>query len=217
MTPANPMQQRWYAYSQRFYAQSRQRRSVWLAITLLVALVVWFSNGLAPALEQRAALQQQLNQALANEQRIQQNQRELRELLKVDPNAALKAQQQQLTRRAERIQEQLAADLRYLSPAQQQQLVQGLLTDVDQLVVERAQALELEPLDDLPIARQPIQLTLTGDYFAVRDYFARISQLPQSFYWSRLDYRVTSYPKAEVNLQLHTLSAVPADQREGDK
>ncbi|QYK05718.1 MSHA biogenesis protein MshJ [Shewanella zhangzhouensis] len=49
-------------------------------------------------------------------------------------------------------------------------------------------------------------LTLEGDFFAVQRFVEAVEGLENKLYWKRMDYRVKAYPKAEVQLMLHTLS-----------
>ncbi|MBT1444100.1 MSHA biogenesis protein MshJ [Shewanella sp. JM162201] len=51
-----------------------------------------------------------------------------------------------------------------------------------------------------------IALTLEGDYFALVKFVQLIENMEHKLYWKRLDYQVQAYPKAEVQLILHTLS-----------
>ncbi len=51
-----------------------------------------------------------------------------------------------------------------------------------------------------------IVLELEGDYFAVLKFVQAVEKMPDKLYWKRLDYRVSEYPKASVQLELYTLS-----------
>lgn len=51
-----------------------------------------------------------------------------------------------------------------------------------------------------------IALTLEGDFFAVLKFVQSVESMEHKLYWKRLDYRVEGYPKAQVQLVLHTLS-----------
>lgn len=51
-----------------------------------------------------------------------------------------------------------------------------------------------------------IKLTLEGDYFSVLRFMQAVEAMPDKLYWKRLDYQVSQHPKAEVELELYTLS-----------
>jgi MSHA biogenesis protein MshJ len=51
-----------------------------------------------------------------------------------------------------------------------------------------------------------IVLEFEGDYFAVLKFVQAVENMPDKLYWKRLDYRVSEYPKASVQLELYTLS-----------
>ena len=60
---------------------------------------------------------------------------------------------------------------------------------------------------DLPhIYRHGVQLRLEGSYFDVLAYVTDLEQSGWQFRWRSLDYRVTDYPRAVVDLHLETLS-----------
>jgi len=38
------------------------------------------------------------------------------------------------------------------------------------------------------------------------EYLQKLEQLPNKFYWHRFDYQVLEYPKAQVSINIYTLS-----------
>ncbi len=55
-----------------------------------------------------------------------------------------------------------------------------------------------------------VKLTLQGSYFDVQRYLERVEALPWKFYWKRFSYQVKEYPKAEVTVEIYTLSTTQA-------
>lgn len=49
-------------------------------------------------------------------------------------------------------------------------------------------------------------IRLEGSYPAAIDYFQTLSELPWRFNWDALHYEVTEYPKANISLEVHTVS-----------
>ena len=66
--------------------------------------------------------------------------------------------------------------------------------------------LEVGETKKLNLFSHGIALTLEGDFFAVLKFVQAVENMEHKLYWKRLDYRVGAYPKAEVQLVLHTLS-----------
>ncbi len=58
----------------------------------------------------------------------------------------------------------------------------------------------------LNLFRHGIKLRLTTDYFSFLAFVEAIDALPNKLYWKRLDYQVTEFPHADVELELYTLS-----------
>lgn len=55
----------------------------------------------------------------------------------------------------------------------------------------------------------PIELVLKGTYFNIVNYLASLEALPIKYYWSSVDYQVLSYPSAQVQINVYTLSESP--------
>jgi MSHA biogenesis protein MshJ len=56
------------------------------------------------------------------------------------------------------------------------------------------------------IYRHGLVLTFTADYQGTMRYLNTLETLPWRFIWDSIDYRVKTYPNAEVTLQVYTLS-----------
>jgi len=61
-------------------------------------------------------------------------------------------------------------------------------------------------IDGLNLYRHTIKLKLTGSYFQLRDYLNQLEQLPWTFFWEKFDYKLTHYPKSELELEIYSLS-----------
>jgi MSHA biogenesis protein MshJ len=48
---------------------------------------------------------------------------------------------------------------------------------------------------------------IRGNYFQVLDYVRALEALPWRFYWDWMDYAVSDYPQAEIEIRVYTLSA----------
>ena len=58
----------------------------------------------------------------------------------------------------------------------------------------------------LMLYKHGIKLTLTGDYFQLRDYLSQLEQLKWTFFWHKFDYNLAQYPKGKLEVELYSLS-----------
>ena len=54
--------------------------------------------------------------------------------------------------------------------------------------------------------RHSVRVQLEADYFDVMSFLKALEDLKWRFYWEGMDYRVTQYPWATVDIELYTLS-----------
>lgn len=66
---------------------------------------------------------------------------------------------------------------------------------------------ETPALATVKIYKHGVDLKLTGDFAAAVRYLQALEQGQWRFYWESLQYEVTSYPRAEVQLKVFTLSS----------
>lgn len=204
---------RWQTYADKFYALPQKRRAFWLGVGLVTLTALLGGQLVQPqwqgwrnSQQQETRLQQELTQ-------LQQTASQTQRALAGDPNAALTAQQQQADQRLSELKQQLREKTAYVSATDNRALLQAVLAQADNLVVTGAEALAPEPLlvrtesnADTSIYQHRLRLRIRGSYFEIRDYFAALEALPWSFYWHRLQYSVASYPQAEVEVEIYTLS-----------
>ena len=65
---------------------------------------------------------------------------------------------------------------------------------------------ENESNEDIGLFRHPVRLIFEGSYSDTLKYLAKLEGMDNRFYWSRFDYQVLDYPKAQVSLSIYTLS-----------
>lgn len=63
----------------------------------------------------------------------------------------------------------------------------------------------INPESSSPVERVQYLLKLRGDFFSIMNYLHRLEQLKWELYWDKMDYKVKSYPTAEVDIQFYTL------------
>jgi MSHA biogenesis protein MshJ len=204
--------QQWLAWQEKFSKLPEARRRLWLLLG--VGIVVYLGYWLA-ILPTQNQIQAQAKQQRQQQQQLQQLDRELVELqarLKGDPRGILRDELQQLYARMDTLEQKLNAEANYVSAADNRALLKALMNAAVDIDVKAAQALPAELVYQDPedanaaIYKHRLQLSISGGYFQMRDYLHRLEQLEWSFYWQRLDYRVHETQKAEVVLEIYTLS-----------
>lgn len=66
-------------------------------------------------------------------------------------------------------------------------------------------SVQLATTEDKRYYIHPVALTLKGTYFDIVNYLASLEALPIKYYWRSVDYRVLTYPTAEVKINVYTL------------
>ncbi|RUO62420.1 hypothetical protein [Pseudidiomarina insulisalsae] len=202
----------WQNLQLKFNAMPQRRRKFWFILTLafITYMGVWvvLLPQLQAYLNEQAKLEQQ-----QTTNRLTQTQIEALEIrLSGDPQAPLRNRLERLEQQLSEVNATLQAETNYVSAADNRQLLKALLGHAEQLDVQSAQALPAERVygdgeaTAGAIYKHRLQLVFHGNYNEVFGYFQRLEQLPWSFYWQRLDYRVTDHPQAEVMLEIYTLS-----------
>lgn len=68
------------------------------------------------------------------------------------------------------------------------------------------QKLETAEQETLALYKHGMKLTLSGSYFALRDYLEQLEQMKWTFFWQSFDYQIKTYPKGELVITLYSLS-----------
>jgi MSHA biogenesis protein MshJ len=206
------MKGKWLELSDKFDAFSQRERGL-IAVASLVGLLMLASMPLEALWKQQQQQAQQLA-SLVQENSISVQQIDLyRQRLAQDPNedyrnrlALLVGEEQAIDARLnEQLVDMVPADA---MPGVLSRLLGGVagvsLTGFESIApVPVLTAAEDNPLN---LYRHGIRLTLEGDYFAVVTFAGAVETMPNKLYWKRMDYRVGDYPKAQVELELYTLS-----------
>jgi len=64
--------------------------------------------------------------------------------------------------------------------------------------------------DNIALYRHGIKMKFSGDYFTTRAFLASVEDLGWKLYWQQIDYQVSEYPSAHINIELFTLSTSEA-------
>ena len=140
------------------------------------------------------------------------------EALSSDPNAELNAELAQLKIQKKQIETVFANELNELvTPGQMVFLVEQVFNHATNLTLIEMSSLNPvsvfagnEEMADVPLYQHGVSLTFSGRYFDVKQFIEALEDQTQQLFWRGIDYKVTSYPLAEVNVEVYTLSTEKA-------
>ncbi|MBY5993139.1 type II secretion system protein GspM [Ferrimonas balearica] len=197
----------WTTLNRQFDALSRRERGL-IALTSLVglALLLW-ALVLDPMAQANSRLEQGLDRSQQQAKEMKREMRQLQSQLAGNPNDELNEKlaklKTQLTDAQAALEEELV-DL--ILPEQMSGVLAQLLARTEGVTLI---AMRIQPPEALVeeggLYRHGVHLELEGSYFKLMDALERMEQLEQRFYWRLLDYQVTRYPKARLQLRLDTL------------
>ncbi|WP_432455976.1 hypothetical protein ACRRS0_11165 [Agarivorans sp. QJM3NY_29] len=210
------MTERWQQWQQRFASLSLRERALILISGFVVLSFPAYYFWLEPMSLQQAKAKTAFIRLSAelkeNQIQIDYSQRKLAE----DPNAELQRQVAQLRAQSGQIDRQLAIQQAGLIPVGKmaevlEQLLQhseGLqLLSLDSIAPEPVLTREEESDNSLNFYRHGIRLKLTGGYFPLLKYLQKVEALPQRFLWQLIEYQVDAYPRANITIDIYTLSS----------
>jgi len=203
---------------ERYEAFSLRERVLVLATLAALSWMLWsfvldtpLRAELAAAERATANLQTRLEAALALQQELQQQ-------LQKDPNSALITRRQTLEASLATVQSELEDRLgSFVPPEAMPKVLEDLLWSQPGLGLVRLATQAAEPVllneagdasaaEEPALYRHPVRVQLEGGYFDVLAYLEALEASSWRFGWRRLDYRVDDYPRAEVLIELETLS-----------
>ncbi len=129
-----------------------------------------------------------------------------------DPNVDIQKQKAKLQTDIDNLNKQLQIYSTQLLSSQ------GLMTAIKDITL-KASNLELTSVDILPdkeeenttdvgvpLYRHGVRLEFQADFFTTLTFLEQMEILPWRLFWDKIEYKVIKYPKAQVTLELHTLS-----------
>lgn len=212
----------WKRLNERYAALTRRERLLVAAALVLVPLLVVETLVLDPQRARNRALERSLAQQSASVDELGSQVTSLQQRLLLDPDAgakaeiaALKAEQQAVESELQRLgttlvrPEEMNGVLESLLAGHAGLRLISLKTLQPQSVLGGAEAAGAagQPAARFDLYRHGVELRLEGSFADLQDYLKRLEQLPQRLLWGELQYEVLAYPKAEMRLTVHTLSA----------
>lgn len=221
---------KWLQISERFNGlETRERALLSLSIFLGIYLI-WDFGFYQPVATQRADLELRLTAAEKEMVTLTAEERVFTKSLQNDPGAAKKREvvrlEQELVALDKNLAELsvglLAADklpvvlyevlqkshaLEFLG--MQTHPVELLSFHQEELPVDNSSDKDLdreEPKREVGVFKHAVTVSFKGNYFSVIEYLKRIEALEWKIYWNKLEYEVDQFPRAQITLEVFTLS-----------
>lgn len=206
------MKQALNQWAEKFDALS-QRERVMVAAAVIVVVGMTLYMPLESLLLKRDALQRE-SKALVVENNISEQQIALyQQKLAQDPDEEYRARLTILTQQMADIDSQLTEQMVDMVPAERMPaMLSELLVRIKGVKLQSFDSIAPTPLlavgeeNKLNLYSHGIKLVLEGDYFSTVKFIEAVEAMPNKLYWKQLDYSVDQYPKANIVLELYTLS-----------
>lgn len=195
------------------FNQLTQRERVMIASATIAIIGALLYFPLESLLLKRDALQRQVS-TIASENKISIQQIDLyQQRLTQDPDKEYRQRLATLEQQLADIDQQLLFQMVDMVPAEHMPaMLSQLLGQIKGVKLHSFDTLAPQPLlevadkDKLNLYSHGIKLTFVGDYFSTLKFIQAVENMPNKLYWKQLDYTVDEYPKANVVLELYTLS-----------
>ncbi|GEM75939.1 type II secretion system protein GspM [Vibrio sagamiensis] len=103
---------------------------------------------------------------------------------------------------------------RLISPSQMASVLEHVLAQQRGINLLSLKTLPTEPITEKGSAPKdsgyfihPVRMEISGSYFSIVDYLTKLESLPVGYYWRSFHYKVQEYPKANLVLEVYTLSS----------
>ncbi|SIR02116.1 MSHA biogenesis protein MshJ [Shewanella morhuae] len=197
---------------QQFDALSRRER-VLIATAVLAVLGMLSYLPLESIWKTHASISQQLK-TLQQDNAISTQQIDLyQQRIALDPNLDYQQRLAFVEQQNQDLDSQLNEQMVAMVPADYMpELLSNLLGQVQGIKLIKFMSIAPVPLlvvgedKKLNLYSHGIRLSLEGDYFSVLRFVEAVEAMPDKLYWKRLDYNVTQYPLAAIEIELYTLS-----------
>lgn len=209
------MKDRWLNLMSAFASRS-QREKVLITGGCLVVIFLLLQTLLLDSVEQKIRANHIQQQDIRlNNQRVTNENVILAQQLAKDPDVKLTQQIHQLSAKHHSLSQQLSYSVEgMVSPTKMSDLLQRVLKNTPNLTLIKMSSLPSRRLgDSLDKPKDgtthyyihPIRMELSGEYFTIRDYLKSLENLSAHYYWHRLSYKVSEYPKARVSIEVYTI------------
>lgn len=215
--------------SEKIDSYSLRERVLLLFCALAILVGIWQLAIELPQEQKRAQLEERLSKINSDQRALAAQVEALTSAYASDSQKELRAERDALQLELEVLDTELSELSHGLVSAEQlPQILQDVLVSTTQLKLIRVKTL---PVEELPLQRpstptaadsnpeaaetevstgvykHSVTLRVSGTYFELTEFLQTLEGLEWRFYWDRLDYTVTDYPRAEIEIRVYTLSA----------
>ncbi|NTS75857.1 type II secretion system protein M [Catenovulum sp. SM1970] len=197
------------------YSALSQREKLMILLTGLVLIVmVGYSYVLYPMWQKEQAYEKETRQLKMEQRALLNEQIVYLEHLEQDLNAKLSSQQIQLNKTIAGLDKALDESVvNLVHPQTMPAVIQAILEQADGLEITEFSAQQPSPLvvdtkteQQLNLFRHGVSVKVEGSYRQLYQFLAKVEQLPWQFYWHNFNYVVLEHPKAELSVNIYTLS-----------
>jgi MSHA biogenesis protein MshJ len=205
----------WQVLSERFSRlQQREKLMLWggsLLLTLWLALIYL----LQPTWQSIDKAQSQLQVLQRQNKEMQQQAQQLQQQLIVDIDSELRSRISILQQQQQQLNNQIRQGTsNFIGAEQMVSLLQNMLQSSSAVQVTSLHTSAPQPVrlqgqhddDGTMLFQHKLTLEMSGDYTKLYQVLQRIEQLPWLVSWTSLQYKVTTYPTAQLTLELGTVS-----------
>lgn len=207
---------KWIELRDKANALSVRERAIIAGATAVLLLGVFDQILLRPWLQERAVLTQQEQKIKLESEQLLAQISTLEQQLANDPNKILKENIAQLNERHQQVDVEIGKITDgMIAPELMPSLLGELLSERSGLKVQSIKTIPAQQLLTADknnhaapaIYRHNLELRLQGTFDQVQRYLQSIEALPQKLVWDELSFAVEKYPRGELLLAVHTLSA----------
>lgn len=220
------MNKQWQEYSEKFLLLTAREQYLILVTGLVAIYFIIFHLFVDPVLIAN-------NKASSNIERLSQSNQsiiisvaELEAALKTDPNKATRKKIAQFEAKLAKVDAKLltlTSDL--INPVQMRHALLDLLKLEKGVSLLSFELVGAEPLLALKsqsedktltvqeqsktgqnLYRHAIKIKLQGGYFELQAYLKQLEHLPWKFFWQEFNFKLTQYPKSELEIIIYSLS-----------
>ncbi|MFE8072922.1 type II secretion system protein GspM [Marinobacteraceae bacterium S3BR75-40.1] len=216
--------ERWNDWSQRYANLSMRERVLVLGTAAIAVLLLGWGFLIDPVLKRADTLEEQIASLGGQHSQLEEQARTLQMTLARDPNRPLRQRQERLEGELDALDrrlEELSAQL--VSPEGMVELLKRMLQQHGGLKLQAVQHFPPHRIDlasddqdseesraegepALGLYAHEVELTLSGDYFAVLKYLQALEAMDKRLVWRGFSYQVQQWPEAEVHIRVQTVS-----------
>lgn len=211
-----PLRANWEQLQEKTNALSVRERAIIGGAIAVLLLGIFDQLLLRPWLQERESITKEQQKIRASSEQLSQQLTDLEAQLANDPNRVLQDKIAQLLERHRRLDADIARITDgMIAPEKMPALLGELLSERSGLKVQSIKTFPARQLlateqggDEAPaIYRHDLELRLQGSYAQVQRYLESIESLQETLVWDVLDFTMEQYPRGELLLAVHTLSA----------